>query len=170
MQNEVHNKNPPTKSPKFVSQNCENWTILLKLGKANTCKSQVTCSHVPCVWPQWLMVCVRLSQPISYFQSIYSALLILKKKKKMHFKCPKFLPITSKILLKYLSLCGFFKLVGWVHWYLADCIYIYIYVCGFLKLASLSKLIFGRFFLKKEKKNIGRFYICVCVWGGGVGH
>ena len=27
------------------------------------------------------------------------------------------------------------------------------YVCGFLKLASLSKLIFGRFFLKKKKKR-----------------
>ena len=38
------------------------------------------------------------------------------------------------------------------------CIYIYIYVCGFLKLTNLSKLIFGKFFLKK----IGRFYTCVC--------
>ena len=38
------------------------------------------------------------------------------------------------------------------------------YVCGFLKLASLSKLIFGRFFLKKEKeKLVGSIYICVCV-------
>lgn len=24
IQNEVHNKDPPTKSPKFVSQNCDN--------------------------------------------------------------------------------------------------------------------------------------------------
>ena len=31
--------------------------------------------------------------------------------------------------------------------------YIYIYICGFLKLASLSTLIFGRFFLKKKKKE-----------------
>ena len=29
-----------------------------------------------------------------------------------------------------------------------------IYVCGFLKLASLSKLIFDRFYI----------YVCVCVW------
>ena len=43
------------------------------------------------------------------------------------------------------------------------------YVCGFLKLASLSKLIFGRFFLKKEKKKILVGSIYVCVWGGG-GH
>ena len=68
----------------------------------------------------------------------------------------------------YICVCGFLKLAGWVYWYLADCIYIYIYiymyVCGFLKLASLSKLIFGRFFLKKEKeKLVGSIYICVCV-------
>ena len=30
---------------------------------------------------------------------------------------------------------------------------IYIYICGFLKLASSSTLIFGRFFLKKKKKK-----------------
>ena len=60
----------------------------------------------------------------------------------------------------YIYVCGFFKLAGWVHWYLVGCIYMY--VCGFLKLASLSKLIFGRFFLKKKKK-FGRFYMCVCV-------
>ena len=36
-------------------------------------------------------------------------------------------------------------------------------VCGILKLASLSKLIFGRFFLKKKKdKLVGS--MCVCVW------
>ena len=53
-------------------------------------------------------------------------------------------------------------LVGWIHWYWAGCVYKYvcgfyidiwqvwrnIYVCGFLKLASLSTLIFGKFFLK----------------------
>ena len=41
------------------------------------------------------------------------------------------------------------------------------YVCGFLKLASLSKLIFDRFFLKKKKKIIklaGSIYVYVCVW------
>ena len=62
--------------------------------------------------------------------------------------------------------CRFLKLAGWVYWYLADCIYIYMYVCGFLKLESLSKLIFDRFFLKKEKeKLVGSIYIymCVCV-------
>ena len=37
------------------------------------------------------------------------------------------------------------------------------YVCGFLKLASLSKLIFGRFFLKKKEKNWQVLYLCVCV-------
>ena len=52
----------------------------------------------------------------------------------------------------YMSVCGFFKLAG--------CIYMY--VCEFLKLASLSKLIFGRFFLQKKKK-VGSIYVCVCV-------
>ena len=59
---------------------------------------------------------------------------------------------------------GSLKLAGWIHWYLAGCIYKYvcgfyidiwqiwwnIYVCGFLKLVSLSTLIFVRFFLKKK--------------------
>ena len=36
------------------------------------------------------------------------------------------------------------------------------YVCGFLKLASLSKLIFGRFALKTKKELAGS--MCVCVW------
>ena len=38
------------------------------------------------------------------------------------------------------------------------------YVCGFLKLASLRKLIFGRFALKTKKKLAGSIYMCVCVW------
>ena len=39
------------------------------------------------------------------------------------------------------------------------------YVCGFLKLASLSKLIFGRFALKKKKKKLASSVcVCVCVW------
>ena len=44
-------------------------------------------------------------------------------------------------------------------------LHIYLYVCGFLKLASLSKLIFGRFFLKKikNKKLAGSIYMSVCV-------
>ena len=42
-------------------------------------------------------------------------------------------------------------------------IYICMYVCGFLKLASLSKLIFGRFALKKKKKRAGFMCVCVCV-------
>ena len=37
------------------------------------------------------------------------------------------------------------------------------YVWRFLKLANLSKLIFCKFFQKKKKKKIGRFYMCVCV-------
>ena len=44
-----------------------------------------------------------------------------------------------------------------------------IYVCGFLKLASLSTLIFGKFFLKKKKKNgrLLKIYMTVeniCIW------
>ena len=58
----------------------------------------------------------------------------------------------------YIYVCRFLKLAGW---YLASCIYMY--VCRFLNLASLSKLIFGRFFLNKKKR------FCVCVCGGGVG-
>ena len=64
--------------------------------------------------------------------------------------------------------CGSLKLAGWIHWYLVGCIYknvwgFYIdiwqvwwniYVCGFLKLASLSTLIFDRFFLQKKKKKM----------------
>ena len=37
------------------------------------------------------------------------------------------------------------------------------YVCGFLKLANLSKLIFGRLFLPKKRKMVGSIYMCVCV-------
>ena len=41
------------------------------------------------------------------------------------------------------------------------------YVCEFLKLASLRKLIFGKFFLKiknkKKTKNWQVLYMCVCV-------
>ena len=46
-------------------------------------------------------------------------------------------------------------------------IYIYVYICGLLKLVSLSKLIFGRFFLKKikKKKLAGSIYMSVCVCG-----
>lgn len=64
----------------------------------------------------------------------------------------------------YIYLCRFFKLAGWVHWCLTGCIYMYVY--GFLKLASLSKLIFGKFFLKKKKneKLAGSIYMCVCIW------
>ena len=63
----------------------------------------------------------------------------------------------------YIYVCGFFKLIGWVYWYLAGCIYMY--VCGFLKLASLSKLIFDRFFLKKKREKLaGSIYIYVCVY------
>ena len=37
------------------------------------------------------------------------------------------------------------------------------YVCGFLKLASLRKLIFGRFALKTKKKKLaGSMCVCVC--------
>ena len=51
-----------------------------------------------------------------------------------------------------------FKLVGW---YLAGCIYMYVW--RFLKLANLSKLIFGRLFLPKKRKMVGSIYMCVCV-------
>ena len=64
----------------------------------------------------------------------------------------------------YIYVCRFLKLAGWVHWYLAGCIYMY--VCGFLKLTSLSKLIFDKFFLQKKKiKMAGSIYIYVCVSG-----
>ena len=62
--------------------------------------------------------------------------------------------ICGLYLYIYMSVCGFFKLAG--------CIYMY--VCEFLKLASLSKLIFGRFFLKKKREKLaGSIFMCVCV-------
>ena len=80
----------------------------------------------------------------------------------------------------YVRVCGSLKLVGWIHWYLIRCIYKYvwgfyidiwqvwwnIYVCGFLKLASLSTLIFGRFFLQKKKKNgrLLKIYVCGSIY------
>ena len=42
-------------------------------------------------------------------------------------------------------------------------LHIYVCVCGFLKLASLSKLIFGRFFLKKKLASSICVCVCVCV-------
>ena len=39
------------------------------------------------------------------------------------------------------------------------------YVCGFLKLASLSKLIFGKFFLKKNEKLVGSLCVVVEIVG-----